>query len=57
MKRKDLIAELERLGYKRLREGSEHTVYRKAGKRQEQVPRHAEVNEETAKAILRRARS
>jgi len=57
LKRKDLIAELERLGYKRLREGSEHTVYRKAGKRQEQVPRHAEVNEETAKAILRRARS
>jgi len=56
LKRGDLIAELERLGYKILREGSEHTVYYKPGKRQEQVPRHTEINEETAKAILRRVR-
>ena len=56
MKRKDLIAELERFGYKLLREGSEHTVYFKLGKRQEHVPRHTTINEETAKAILKRVR-
>jgi len=56
LKRKNLIAELERLGYKLLREGAEHTVYYRLGKRQEQIPRHKEINEETAKAILRRVR-
>lgn len=56
MKRRDIIKELERLGYRLLREGSEHTVFFKSGKPIVQVPRHREVNEETAKAILREAR-
>jgi len=56
VKQRDLILELERCGYKLLREGARHTVYYKPGKRQEQVPRHAEINDETARKILQRAR-
>jgi len=56
MKRRDVIRDLERRGYKMVREGSEHTIYYKLGKRPEQVPRGNELNEWTAKEILKRAR-
>ena len=56
MKRRDIIKALEAEGYKFLREGSEHTAYYKPSKPIEMVPRHREVNETTAKEILRRAR-
>ena len=56
MKRRDLIKKLERLGYEFKREGSEHTVYIKKGQRQLQIPRHSEVDERTAKAILELAK-
>ncbi|MCL2301313.1 MAG: type II toxin-antitoxin system HicA family toxin [Firmicutes bacterium] len=52
MKRRDLIKKLEKLGYKLKREGSEHTVFTKKGRRQVHVPRHNEVDERTAAAIL-----
>lgn len=56
MKRRDIIKVLEAEGYKLLREGSEHTAYYKPGKPIEMVPRHREINENTAKEILKRAR-
>lgn len=56
MKRRDIIRELERLGYRWIREGDEHSIYGKPGKRNEQVPRHREVNERTGQKILERAR-
>jgi mRNA interferase HicA len=56
VKRRDIVKALEEAGYKLLREGAEHTVYSKPGKPMEQVPRHREVNENTAREILRRAR-
>lgn len=56
MKRRDIIKVLEQNGYQLLREGAEHTVYYKPGKPPEMVPRHREVNENTAKEILKRAR-
>ena len=54
MKRRDLVAELERLGCVLLRHGGKHDIYHqpKAG-RSEPVPRHREINEFLAKKILR----
>ena len=55
MKRRDVIKELERLGYKKIRDDGSHTIYHKPGKPLESVPRHNELNDLTAKAILKRA--
>jgi len=55
MKRRDLVKELERLGYKLDRIGS-HAIYEKQGSRPLQVPNHREINENTAKAILKIAK-
>ena len=52
MKKRDLIKKIESMGYRFKREGSEHTVYEKPGQRPVQIPRHNEVDERTAKAIL-----
>ena len=54
MKKRDLIKELEKAGYRRDR-NSDHIVYEKDGCRSVQVPHKREVNEYTAKAILREA--
>lgn len=56
MKRRDVVRELEKLGYTFIREGDEHSIYGKPGKRLEQVPRHREIDERTGKEILKRAR-
>ncbi|MFZ9745533.1 MAG: type II toxin-antitoxin system HicA family toxin [Opitutaceae bacterium] len=54
MKRRELIAALERMGGERLRHGAKHDIYRqpKTG-RSEPVPRHREINEFLARRILR----
>lgn len=54
MKRRDLIKKLETAGYRIDRDG-DHTIYEKEGCRPVQVPRHREINENTARAILRAA--
>lgn len=54
MKRRDLIKKLEAAGYKQVRSG-DHEIYEKAGGRPVQVPYHSEINEYTAKAILKAA--
>lgn len=53
MKRRDLIKKLEAAGYKIDRDDGGHTVYEKEGWRPVQVPRHREINENTAKSILK----
>jgi predicted RNA binding protein YcfA (HicA-like mRNA interferase family) len=54
MKRRDLVAELERVGCVLLRSGAKHDIYHnpKSGK-SEPVPRHREINELLAKKILK----
>lgn len=54
MKRRDLVAELERNGCILLRNGAKHDIYHnpKSGK-SEPVPRHREVNELLARKILK----
>lgn len=53
MKRRDLIKKLEAAGYKIDRDDGNHTVYEKQGCRPIQIPRHREINENTAKSILK----
>lgn len=55
MKRRDLIKQLEGSGYRKVRDDGDHTVYGKEGDRPISVPRHREVNENTARAILKAA--
>ena len=53
MKRRDFIKKLEDGGVIFERHGSGHDIYTR-GSEQETVPRHNEINEKLAKAILRR---
>lgn len=53
MKTKDLINLLEKNGWKLKRHGANHDIYAK-DKVRESVPRHREINEELANAIIRR---
>lgn len=53
MKRKDLIKKLEAAGFTMVRHGSNHDVYAK-GNVKEAIPRHREINEMLARAILSR---
>lgn len=53
MKQKDLLRLLEKNGWRKLREGANHIVYTN-GKENEVIPRHRELNEMLAKAIIKR---
>ena len=53
MKKRDLEKTLKALGWWFLREGGNHEVWTN-GTDTEPVPRHKEINEMTAKAIIRR---
>lgn len=53
MKTKDLIKLLEKNGWYLKRNGGNHDVYTN-GKEKEMIPRHNEVNENLAKAIIKR---
>ncbi len=55
MKRRDLIKRLEDFGYKKARDEGDHTIYRKPNAQPIAIPRHREINENTAKTILRTA--
>ena len=55
MKRRDIIKRLQDAGYKVIRDDGDHTVLWKPGSRIIQVPRHREINENTARQILRDA--
>ena len=53
MKRKTLIKLLESNGWWLLRNGANHDIYTN-GKCSEPIPRHPEIKEQLAKAIIRR---
>lgn len=55
MKRRDVIKALEDAGFRKLRDEGDHTIYFKPGFPLASVPRHRELNELTAKGILRSA--
>lgn len=53
MKQRDLIKKLEDAGFAFIRHGGNHDIY-KRNNDEEKIPRHREVNEKLAKAILRK---
>lgn len=53
MKRNDLVKKLEDGGFIFERHGGSHDIYIK-GNVKEAIPRHKEINERLAKAILKR---
>lgn len=53
MKQRDLIKKLEQIGFIFERHGGNHDIYRR-GSEIEKIPRHKEINEKLAKAILRK---
>ncbi len=53
MKRKDLIKLFELNGWRLEREGGNHTVYTN-GEKSEVIPRHNEINERLAKALIKK---
>jgi len=54
MRRRELERQLRRFGWTFIRHGGRHDVW-SDGERQEAIPRHAEINEKLAAAILARA--
>ena len=54
VKRRDLEKRLTECGWRFLRSGGRHDVWTD-GEREEAIPRHREINEQLARAILRRA--
>lgn len=54
MKRRELERQLRSLGWVLVRHGGKHDVW-SDGTRQELVPRHVEINDKLAAAILNRA--
>ena len=54
MKWRDLIKELEYNGWKLIRRGGNHDIYSN-GKEEQPIPRHSEINEFTARGILKKA--
>lgn len=53
MKRRDLIKRLEENGWYLKRNGGNHDLYTD-GKRVEPIPRHSEINEKLAQAIIKK---
>ena len=53
MKRKELVKLLEKNGWRLARSGGTHDIYTN-GQKSEPIPRHNEINELLAKAIIRR---
>ena len=55
MKRRDVLKKLQGAGYSIIRDTGSHTNLWKPGSRVIQVPRHREINEDTARQILKDA--
>lgn len=53
MKYRDLVKKLQMIGFKFDRHGGNHDIY-KRGDEEEQIPRHREINERLARAILKK---
>lgn len=53
MKQRDLVNKLKSIGFILERHGGNHDIYRR-GSEIEKVPRHKEINEKLARAILKK---
>ncbi|MBI4403424.1 MAG: type II toxin-antitoxin system HicA family toxin [Deltaproteobacteria bacterium] len=55
MKYRDLVKQLRTLGWYLKRQGGSHEIWTN-GEKVESIPRHQEINEITARTILKRAK-
>lgn len=55
MKRRELEKQMKKLGWSLYRRGAKHDIWAKGGNKLP-VPRHSEISERTARAILKFAR-
>jgi len=55
LKQRDLIKKFTDAGFKFERHGSDHDIY-KRGNDEEQIPRHREIKEPLARALIRKWR-
>lgn len=53
LKQRELIKKFTDAGFKFERHGGEHDIY-KRGKDEEQIPRHREIKESLARALIRK---
>lgn len=53
VKQRDLVKKLESIEFRFERYGSRHDIYSR-GSNKEEIPRHKEIDERLAKAILRK---
>lgn len=53
VKRTDLERRLKKAGFVFVRHGGKHDIFQR-GKDEEQLPRHTEINENLAKAIIKK---
>ena len=53
MKQKDLVKKLTDAGFVLVRHGGNHDIY-KRGSDEEKIPRHREINEMLARAIIKK---
>ena len=57
MKRKDMVRELEKMGYNLIRHGAKHDWYQNPRTKVSQpVPRHSDIKEHLARHIIRMLR-
>ena len=56
MKKKELIKKLKKYGWLKFGEGANHEIWTN-GEQKLSIPRHAEINEITAKSIVKTAGS
>ncbi len=53
MKQRELIKKFKETGFVFERHGGSHDIYRRGGE-EEQIPRHREINEKLARALIRK---
>ncbi len=53
MKQRELVKKLEEIGFRFDKHGGNHDIYIR-GKDKEVIPRHKDINEKLARAILRK---
>ncbi|NGX57531.1 MAG: hypothetical protein K940chlam3_00423 [Chlamydiae bacterium] len=56
MKKNKIVKELRKFGWDKKREGANHEVWGNGLGQVDYLPRHADVNEFTAKSILKKAK-
>ena len=55
MKKRDLVKRVQEIGAEKMNEGGKHEIWKSKNGGRFTIPRHSEINEITAQAILKQA--